>query len=198
MLKNEERLLSKEQLSDWIRKDRISCGFKPERNFKEFLTTIIAPNYVLQFLRLLRKCEFLTNSQRSSRITMLPLMVCRLKLRSLQLKLGFSIPLNVFRPGLSIAHYGTLVVNPNASIGDNCRIHVGVNIGASGGSEKAPTIGNNVYIGPGAILFGGITIADNVSIGANSTVTKSFLTPNVVVAGTPAKIVKEFSKAWNE
>lgn len=55
-----------------------------------------------------------------------------------------------------------------------------------------------MYIGPGAILFGDITIADNVSIGANATVNRSFTEPNVVIAGTPAKIVKRNVPAWNE
>lgn len=121
----------------------------------------------------------------------------KLELRRLQIKLGFTIPINVFGPALSIAHYGTIVVSKNASIGDNCRIHAGVNIGASGGNDAAHIIGNNVYIGPGAILFGGISIADGISIGANATVNRSFNTNNAVIAGTPATIVKEGSNPWN-
>lgn len=45
------------------------------------------------------------------------------------------------------------------------------------GSKKAPKIGDNVYIGPGAVLFGDIEIADNCWIGANAVVNKSFLEP---------------------
>lgn len=115
----------------------------------------------------------------------------------MQLRLGFTIPINVCGPGLSLAHYGTIVISQEARIGDNCRIHAGVNIGASGGGNKAPMIGNNVYIGPGAILFGNIEIADNVSVGANATVNKSFTIPNVVIAGTSAKIMKENALPWN-
>ena len=74
-------------------------------------------------------------------------------------------------------------------------IHVGVNIGAH--HNKAPKIGNNVYIGPGAIIFGDIEIADNVSIGANATVNKSVFESNTVVAGTPAVIMKRNVKSWN-
>ena len=124
-------------------------------------------------------------------------LVYKLRLRQLQVKLGFTIPINVFGPGLSIAHYGTIVVSQYASVGENCRLHVGVNIGASGGSNVAPQIGNNVYIGPGAILFGGIEIADNISIGANSTVNKSFNESNVIIAGTPARIIRVNAKSWN-
>lgn len=47
-------------------------------------------------------------------------------------------------------------------------------------------------------MFGDITIADNVSIGANATVNRSFTESNVVIAGTPAEIVKRNVPAWNE
>ncbi|VBB39422.1 hypothetical protein TRIP_E190340 [uncultured Spirochaetota bacterium] len=52
-------------------------------------------------------------------------------------------------------------------------------------------IGNNAYIGPGAKLFGGITIADKIVIGANSVVNKSFYTPNISIAGVPAKVISQ-------
>ena len=69
---------------------------------------------------------------------------------------GFEIPLNVFGKGLSIAHKGTIVVNGAARIGENCRIHTCVNIGTlPGTSNVAPIIGNDVYIGPGAKIWGG-------------------------------------------
>ena len=62
--------------------------------------------------------------------------------------------------------------------GSNCRIHAGVNIG------------NNVYIGPGAKLYGKITIGDNAAIGANSVVNKD-VPAGVTVAGVPAKMIKD-------
>ena len=80
----------------------------------------------------------------------------------------------MFGPGLSIAHAGTIVVNSNAKIGANCRIHVCVNIGADvTDGSKAPIIGDNCYIGPGAKLFGSIILGNNVGIGANAVVNKS-------------------------
>lgn len=48
-------------------------------------------------------------------------------------------------------------------------------------------MGNNVYIGPGAKLFGRIEIADGIAIGANAVVNKSFLENNISIAGIPAK-----------
>ena len=108
--------------------------------------------------------------------------------KKLSYKLGYTIYKNNFGPGVCFCHYGTLVVNKDVRIGRNCRIHVGVNIGGYDGG--VPTIGDDVYIGPGAKIFGGIIIGNNVSIGANAVVNKS-LPDNVVVAGIPAKILKE-------
>lgn len=44
----------------------------------------------------------------------------------------------------------------------------------------------NVEIGYGAVLLGDIRIADDIIIGANSVVTKSFEEPGIVIAGVPA------------
>lgn len=105
----------------------------------------------------------------------------------MSLRLGFTIPLNVFGPGLSIAHRGTIVINKDTRVGENCRIHACTNIGSGKGSVSAPQIGNNVYIGPGAKIFGDIVIADNIAIGANSVVNKSFYEKGISIAGIPAK-----------
>lgn len=64
-----------------------------------------------------------------------------------------------------------------------------VNIGHSG--EGTPRLGNNVHVEPGVIMFGKIIIADNIVIGANAVVNKSFETSDVTIAGVPAKIIKE-------
>ena len=105
------------------------------------------------------------------------------------IKLGFTIPENTFGKGLNIHHYGCIVVNDNARIGENCNIQQGVNIGQNYGSENVPTIGNDVYIGPGAKIFGKVTIADGCVIGANAVVCKDFLEPNKIIIGVPAKQV---------
>lgn len=55
------------------------------------------------------------------------------------------------------------------------------------------TIGNNVWIGGGAIILPGVTLGDNVVVGAGSVVTKSF-GDNVVIAGNPAKVIKVLEK----
>lgn len=51
-------------------------------------------------------------------------------------------------------------------------------------------IGNNFWAGAGAIILGGVTLGDNVIVGAGSVVTKSF-GDNVVIAGNPARVIRE-------
>ena len=61
-----------------------------------------------------------------------------------------------------------------------------------GGNSRfpgVPVIGNNVYIAKGSIVMGGITIGNNVTIGANAVVTKP-VPDNAIVAGVPAKILR--------
>ncbi|MGO8698217.1 MAG: serine O-acetyltransferase [Limisphaerales bacterium] len=54
---------------------------------------------------------------------------------------------------------------------------------------KRPVIGDNVVIGAGAKVLGGITIGHNVTVGANAVVIHSI--PNdVIVGGIPARIIR--------
>lgn len=139
-----------------------------------------------RFIKKLRRAELYKNSRGLFAKVLYPLYWYNYK--QYGLKLGFTIPLNVCDAGLSLPHYGTLVISKEARIGKNARIHICVNIGASKGG--APHIGNNVYIGPGAKIFGPVKIGNNVMIGANAVVNKTFEDDNVVLAGIPAKIVK--------
>lgn len=105
--------------------------------------------------------------------------------------LGFTIPINVVEEGLCLYHYGYIVIGNNAKIGKWCHIHAGVNIGQNWKKEETPVIGNNCFISPGAKLFGRIRIGNNVVIGANAVVNKSFEEDNITIAGIPAKKVKD-------
>lgn len=111
-----------------------------------------------------------------------------LRFRQLSAKLGFTIPINVFGPGLIIMHRGTIIVTPNARVGANCKINADVQIGP-GRDGGAPRIGDNCYIGPGAKIFGNITLGNNIRIGANAVVNKTFSDDNILLVGIPAKAV---------
>ena len=54
---------------------------------------------------------------------------------------------------------------------------------------KPIKIGNDVWIGGNSTILAGVTIRNNVVIGAGSVVTKS-INDNSLVAGVPAKVIK--------
>lgn len=104
------------------------------------------------------------------------------------IKMGYTIPINVFAEGLRINHIGPIIVNKWARVGKFCDIHSCVNIGDNFSWDSVPQIGDNVWIGPGAKIFGKIHIGDRCVIGANAVVNKSF-PEDVTIAGVPAKVI---------
>lgn len=89
-------------------------------------------------------------------------------------------------PGIFIQHgFSTIIAAKR--IGVNCWINQQVTIGYVG--LKCPTIGDNVRIGAGAKVLGGIRVGNNVKIGANSVVVKD-VPDDCTVVGIPARIVR--------
>lgn len=169
---------NKNDLRRYLVMDRYALGIK-RKHPKLFA------DEVWKFEIFLRKHEYYNNVKNPTFIDRIMLYWYRYRHHSMGIKLGFDIPINVFKGGLRINHYGYIVVNPNARVGFYCDVHQGVNIGTHGGGE--PNIGDNVWIGPGAKLFGSIVIADNCQIGANAVVNKSFEEKGIAIAGVPAK-----------
>ncbi len=146
---------------------------------------------IWKFQLSLRKLEYFIYKSSQSRLYIPHKLFYKMKYHNLSIKLGFSIPVNAIGEGLSLPHYGTIVVSNKAKIGKNCRIHEGVTIGSTNGSDLAPVIGDNVFIGSGAKILGNITIADDVCIGANTVVTKSIIEHGTTWAGSPAKKISD-------
>jgi serine O-acetyltransferase len=91
-------------------------------------------------------------------------------------------------PGLFIAHYGGIWINPRAVIGEHCDIAHGVTIGAPEAEPGAPVLGDRVWIGAGAVITGPIRIGDRAVIAANSLVTSN-LPEAAVAVGVPARVL---------
>ena len=106
------------------------------------------------------------------------------RLLRIQTRYGISIPLNVLEEGFEIAHLGSVIINAGSHIGKNAKLHPGVCVGAN--HDKAPRIGDNVYLGPGAKVFGDITLGNNIQVGANAVVTKSCMKDGAILVGIPA------------
>ena len=104
---------------------------------------------------------------------------------------GISIPYSCsIGHSFYIGHFGGIIINANAIIGDNCNISQGVTIGVSGRGDKrgVPEIGNNIYIGANAVIAGKIIIGNNCAIAANSLVIES-ASDNSTLIGVPAKVI---------
>lgn len=176
---------SKESYLEYLEKDRSRLGIKKKTLI--FLHPFEIDLEIWRFQKALRKCEYLYNIDNNTILWKIKKFLAARKFKQLSCKLGFTIPPNCFGPGLRILHRGTIIINGQCIIGENCTINACVNIGTQAGyNDKVPCIGNNVYIGPGAKLFGDIYIADRCAIGANAVVNKSFLEPKSVIVGIPA------------
>lgn len=96
-------------------------------------------------------------------------------------------------PGITPAHAFATIINAEI-IGRGFTVFQGVTVGASNGGR--PTIGDNVTIFSNCVVVGGITIGNNVQIGAGSIVTKS-IPDNCVVVGNPARIIMQNGNKTN-
>lgn len=117
----------------------------------------------------------------------------RLILRHYQIKYGFQIYAETeIGEGFYLGHWGALVINPKAKIGKNCNIAQGVTIAQAnrGKNEGVPMIGNEVWIGPNAVIVGSITIGNNVLIAPNAYV-NSDVPDNSIALGNPAIITQK-------
>jgi serine O-acetyltransferase len=115
----------------------------------------------------------------------------RLVLGHLNYRMGISIPAGTrIGSGFYIGHFGGIVVSQKAVIGRNCNISQGVTIGrANRGRNKGyPVLGDDIYIGPGAVIAGSVRIGNDVAIGANCVVTMDIPDHSVVV-GVPGRII---------
>jgi len=75
-----------------------------------------------------------------------------------------------------------------AHIGENCIIRQNVTIGHK--NNAYPYIGDYVELGAGCIIIGNVEVGDNAVVGAGAVVTKD-VPPRTVVAGNPAKVIKD-------
>ena len=186
-------ILKMEKLVNTLHLDAKNAGVSyPQMSFCRWVMDLFVPNYSFKYIKLLRYKEYYKN--KGTIFFKLIAKYYEIKLHKLGTKLGFYIPKDVFEAGLYIPHTGSVIVNPLAKVGKNCQINNNVVIGQVDGF--APIIGDNVYIGPGAVISGNITIADNVWIGANAVVTKSVKEERVLVAGIPAVVVARKVENW--
>jgi serine O-acetyltransferase len=175
---------SKEEYQEYIKQDQLALGRQHDRKPHLF------GDEIWKLERLLRRVEYYKNCKQGPVGNMLR-KYYGYRFHRLSVRLGMTLPANVFGPGLAIVHYGTIVVHGGAKIGRNCRLQEGVTIGASGGSHEAAVIGDNCYLGSGAKVIGAVRIADDVAVGANAVVTRDITEAGTTWAGAPARKISD-------
>ncbi len=88
--------------------------------------------------------------------------------------------------GFHIVHPGMILIHPDVRIGKRLGLMHNVTIGL-GADGRVPRIGDDVFIGTGAVLLGGITIGDKARIAANTLVICD-VPAGALAIGVPAKV----------
>lgn len=152
------------------------------------LKNLIIPDYIMLFLKAMRKTNYYKNNK--GIINKILAVYYNYIFKSLGVKLGFTIGEEVFGYGLVIPHYGTIIVGRLNDIGNYAVLHTSTCISSNG-----KIIGDGLYLSTGVKITSRINLGNNISIGANSVVNKSFNEDNIMIAGAPAKYIKE-KKPW--
>lgn len=149
----------------------------------------------ITFVRRLRQAEFARRLVAESKLFMFVYLVSRFRYQLLCARYGATVPLDVFGPGFSLAHVGTVTINSDSIVGKNCRLHPGVTIGAIG--DRSPTIGDDVFIGPNAVIVGGVTVGDRVHIGPCAVVSRN-VEEDQIVTVQPSRLRERTRTTWQE
>jgi maltose O-acetyltransferase len=97
--------------------------------------------------------------------------------------------------GLVSLDVATVTIGDDVQIGPNVQLLTALHPVAAGPrrdkweAARPVTIGDNVWLGGGAIVLPGVTIGDNTVVGAGAVVTRD-LPPDVVAVGNPARVVR--------
>jgi serine O-acetyltransferase len=88
-------------------------------------------------------------------------------------------------PGLVLYHPAGVVIGPDVTLGAGCALGARVTLGHGGAGS--PTLGDGVYVAPGAVVIGRVSIEAGAQIGANAVVLDD-VPAGAFAAGVPATI----------
>ena len=194
MLPEEKRIHTREQLKDWLSVEL--RHYENQGHMQDLLNLFNANQGAIlrRHMILLRTTEYHINAGHRLRAQF-----WKQRLRRLQNRYELHVALNCCGRGLQIAHLGPILMNGSVTVGENCTFHFNTGLVAGGTDNGVPTLGDNVVVGFGAVVLGGVHVADGIAIGANAVVNKDFLEPDIAIAGVPArKISGNGTACWNK
>ena len=174
----------KKELKEIIEQER-ALYIPHIRSLKNRLAAVYTHNEeyeIFRFIRALRKAEFYKNNK------LLSVYYYR-KSNIIGSRLGYFIAPGVLGKGARLYHRGDIIINSQSVIGEGCLFHGDNCVGNNGRDNECPVLGKRVELGIGAKVIGGVTLADDIKVGANAVVTKSFTEPGVTIVGVPARKV---------
>jgi serine O-acetyltransferase len=92
-------------------------------------------------------------------------------------------------PGFRMLHPNGVVINSAVVVGSRFTVHQGVTLGGS--ARGAPVIGDDVNLAPGSRVLGAVRLGNRVLLGANAVLTKTIDGDGIVLAGVPARVLRE-------
>lgn len=178
---------SKKELEFYILADRMMNKRTFKLSIGQKVKKLFLRDYIMDWFVAMRKCQYYSRKGGGNKIKY---MYNRMKFHHLSIKLGFSIGYECLGYGAWIPHYETIVIGENCRLGRYACLHTATCITATG-----KQIGEGLYMGTGAKLIGDIDLGDNISVGANSVVNKSFIEEGILIAGVPA-VKKRINGHW--
>ena len=194
MLSEEKRIRTKAQLKDWLSVE--TAPYENLGRMQDLLNLFDANQGAIlrRHMILLRTTEYHINTGHRLRA-----LLWKLRLRRLQNRYELHVALNCCGRGLRIMHLGPILMNGSVTVGENCAFHFNTGIVAGGTDDGVPTLGDNIIVGFGAVILGGVHVADGIAIGANAVVNKDFLEPNIAIAGVPARKISDHGTgSWSK
>ncbi len=182
---------TKRELKFYIMADRMMNRGKFKKSFVDFLKNIFLPDDIMAYLVTMRKLSYYKCGGGIYHKIMYALYLRR-NVR-LGEKLGFSIGIHSLGYGAVIPHYGTIVVGSAPRIGNYAVLHTSTCI-----SDNKKIIGDGLFLATGAKITTKITLGNNVSIGANSVVNKSYYGNNALIAGDLQSLLRNLNLGMEE
>lgn len=177
---------SKKELLEYIAQDSKNFKRQLARGGGKCMTNLRSnpisdQKYIWLYIKTLRYVEYYDFKKKSNKFYSFVFYYHLKKLRNLSYRTGFQIPPHTCGKGLTIWHWGPIIVNPAARLGENCTLYPGVLIGHKTFYD-APIIGDNVFIGAGTKIIGPVKIGDNVTIGQNCVIVNDVPTGSIIVS----------------